>query len=87
MLIKHKRGWEMGEHLATPEALFLNRRAVIGGAAGLVASSFLGGRTALAAGRSILVPGLANRAAALLGRWAPFAADRLMCRMMRRFLD
>ncbi|MCJ2065425.1 protein-methionine-sulfoxide reductase catalytic subunit MsrP [Methylobacterium sp. J-088] len=49
MLIKRKRGWEIPEHLVTPESLFLNRRALIGGAAGLAAGSLLGGRTALAA--------------------------------------
>jgi methionine sulfoxide reductase catalytic subunit len=54
MLIKRKRGWEMPEHLATPEALFLNRRALIGGAAGLAAGSLLGGRGALAAGEAAL---------------------------------
>ncbi len=37
MLIKRRRGWEIPEHLATPEAVFLNRRALIGGAAGLAA--------------------------------------------------
>jgi methionine sulfoxide reductase catalytic subunit len=31
MLIKRRRGWEMRESVATPEALFLNRRELIGG--------------------------------------------------------
>ena len=50
MLIKRRRGWEIPEHLVTPEAVFLNRRALIGGAAGLAAGSLLGGRSVLAAG-------------------------------------
>ncbi len=33
MLIKRRKGWEMPEHLATPEAFFLNRRAMLAGAA------------------------------------------------------
>ena len=44
MWIKRRRGWEIPEHLATPEAVFLNRRALVGGAAGLAATSLLGGR-------------------------------------------
>lgn len=38
MLIKRKRGWEMPEHSATPEAAFLNRRQL---AKGLAAGSIL----------------------------------------------
>ncbi len=33
MLIKSRRGWELPEHLVTPESLFLNRRKFISGAA------------------------------------------------------
>lgn len=44
MFIKRLRGWEMPEHLVTPEAVFLNRRALLGGSAGLAAASLLGGR-------------------------------------------
>ncbi|WP_189051853.1 protein-methionine-sulfoxide reductase catalytic subunit MsrP [Aliidongia dinghuensis] len=44
MLIKRKRGWEMPEREATPEALFLNRRNLLKGAVagGLVAAGGLG---------------------------------------------
>ncbi|WP_375464019.1 protein-methionine-sulfoxide reductase catalytic subunit MsrP [uncultured Methylobacterium sp.] len=49
MLIKRRRGWEIPEPLATPEAVFLNRRALLGGAAGLAAASMLGSRGAWAA--------------------------------------
>ena len=49
MLIRRRRGWEIPEHLATPESVFLNRRALIGGAAGLAAGALLGGRGAVAA--------------------------------------
>ena len=45
MLIKRKRGWEMQEREATPEALFLDRRSLLKGAAagGLLASAGLMG--------------------------------------------
>ncbi|GJD94238.1 protein-methionine-sulfoxide reductase catalytic subunit MsrP [Methylobacterium iners] len=49
MHIRRKRGWEIPEHLATPEAVFLDRRALLGGAAGLAAVSLLDGRAAHAA--------------------------------------
>jgi methionine sulfoxide reductase catalytic subunit len=77
MLIKRKRGWEMAEHLATPEGLFLNRRALIGGAAGLAAGSLLGGRTALAAGEPGLYPAPQNSAYTLDRPVTPerFSAD------------
>ena len=35
MLIKRRRAWEIPEHLATPESVFLSRRALLGGAAGV----------------------------------------------------
>jgi sulfoxide reductase catalytic subunit YedY len=38
MHVIRRRGWEMPEHLATPEHLFFNRRAVLGIAAGAAAS-------------------------------------------------
>jgi len=44
MLIKRLRGWEMPEHLVTPESVFLDRRALLGGSAGLAAAAMLGGR-------------------------------------------
>jgi sulfoxide reductase catalytic subunit YedY len=49
MLIRNRRGWEIPESQATPEAVFLNRRALIGAAAGLAAGSVLGRRSAFAA--------------------------------------
>ena len=45
MNIIHRRGWEIPEHQATPEGVFLNRRALLGAGAGLAAA---------------LVPGLAS---------------------------
>jgi sulfoxide reductase catalytic subunit YedY len=44
MLIKRRRGWEIPESEATPEALFLNRRELIGG------SLAIGGALTLGAG-------------------------------------
>ncbi len=76
MLIKIRRGWEIAESAATPEAVYLNRRALLGrmgGAAGMAAlGSALGVGPALAA-----APG----AAAAAGRFpAPrnpaFVLDR-----------
>lgn len=46
MLIKRKRGWELPDSAATPEAVYLNRRQLIKGAAGgtiLAASALLAG--------------------------------------------
>ena len=37
MHILHRRGWEIPERLATPESVFLNRRAFLGGAVGAAA--------------------------------------------------
>src|SRR5215207_7768752 len=37
MYILHRRGWEIPEHLATPEPVFLNRRAFLGGTVGAAA--------------------------------------------------
>jgi methionine sulfoxide reductase catalytic subunit len=39
--IRRRRGWEVSEHLATPEHLFWNRRAVLGAAAGAAASALM----------------------------------------------
>ena len=39
MLIRNKRSWELPERTATPESVFLNRRALLAGGAGLVASA------------------------------------------------
>lgn len=49
MYIKRSRGWEMPERLATPESVFLNRRALLGRAAGLAATSLVGVEHAFAA--------------------------------------
>ena len=38
MPIIRRRGWEIPEHQATPESVFLNRRAFMGGAAGAAAA-------------------------------------------------
>jgi len=42
MLIKQRRGWEMPEGWATLEAVFLSRRAVVGGGLGLLAGVAVG---------------------------------------------
>ncbi|MFN0190668.1 MAG: protein-methionine-sulfoxide reductase catalytic subunit MsrP [Aestuariivirga sp.] len=42
MQIISKRGWELPEHLVTPEALFFNRRAFLGAAAGAAALGLSG---------------------------------------------
>lgn len=42
MLIRRKSGWEIPEHKVTPEAVFLNRRSLLAGVAG-VALAGLGG--------------------------------------------
>ncbi|HXM31621.1 MAG TPA: protein-methionine-sulfoxide reductase catalytic subunit MsrP [Xanthobacteraceae bacterium] len=41
MHILHRRGWEIPESQATPESIYLNRRALLGGAAALAASAML----------------------------------------------
>ena len=41
MLIRRKRGWEIPEAAATPEALYLSRRDALGAGAALLASSLL----------------------------------------------
>ncbi len=43
MLIKRRKSWEMPERLATPESVFLNRRALIKGAGAIAAAAFVGG--------------------------------------------
>lgn len=78
MLIKRRRGWEIPDHLATPEAVFLDRRTLIGGAAGLAAGSLLGGRAAwAAAGDQALYPAPQNPAYTLDRPLTPerFSAD------------
>lgn len=40
MLIKRRFGWEIPEHKVTPEAVFLNRRAVLAGLAGTAMAGF-----------------------------------------------
>lgn len=41
MLIKIAKGWELPESLATPEAVFVNRRALLAGAGSIAAASAL----------------------------------------------
>jgi len=60
MHIKRRRGWEIPEHLATPEAIFLSRRSLLGGAAGLVAASAFGRNAAQA--EDALYPAKRNEA-------------------------
>jgi sulfoxide reductase catalytic subunit YedY len=43
MLIKRPRRWELPEHEATPESVFLNRRTLLTGTAGLIGAAALGG--------------------------------------------
>ncbi|KQO42942.1 MULTISPECIES: protein-methionine-sulfoxide reductase catalytic subunit MsrP [unclassified Methylobacterium] len=64
MYIKRRSGWEMPERLATPESVFLNRRALLGGAAGLAATSLVGVEGAFAAAdpTSGLYPAARNEA-------------------------
>jgi sulfoxide reductase catalytic subunit YedY len=38
MHVIHRRGWEIREHQATPEGVYLNRRALLGAAAGAAAT-------------------------------------------------
>ncbi|UMY18282.1 protein-methionine-sulfoxide reductase catalytic subunit MsrP [Methylobacterium organophilum] len=49
MQIRHRRGWEIPERLATPESVFLDRRSLLGGAAGLSLAAWLGDGAARAA--------------------------------------
>jgi len=76
MLIRQRRTWEIPERLATPEAVFLNRRALIGGAAGLMAASWLGDGPARAAGGETgLYPARRNEAFVLDRALTPEAAS------------
>ena len=43
MLVPRRRGWEIPESEATPEAAYLSRRAIIAGGAGLIGGALLGG--------------------------------------------
>ncbi|MFZ5672304.1 MAG: protein-methionine-sulfoxide reductase catalytic subunit MsrP [Pseudomonadota bacterium] len=42
MLIKHRLGWELSEHLVTPESLFLNRRTLLAGLTGAALAGLTG---------------------------------------------
>src|ERR1700730_19108949 len=44
MPILHRRGWEIPESQATPESIYLSRRALLGGAGALAASAMLPSR-------------------------------------------
>ena len=68
MLIPRKRGWELPEHAATPEAAFLDRRALLGGAFGAAVATALGGSAQAAAPKdptADLYPAKRNEAYAL----------------------
>ena len=43
MHVIHRRGWEIPEHCATPESVFLSRRAVLGAGAGIAAAALVPG--------------------------------------------
>ena len=79
MQIGRKRAWEMPEHLATPESVFLDRRSLLGGAAGLAAASLTGTDAALAAAdpTADLYPAKRNEAYTLDRALTPekFSAD------------
>lgn len=49
MHVTRRHGWEIPEHRATPEGVFLDRRALLGGAAGLAVASLLAPGRAFAA--------------------------------------
>ena len=49
MHIVRRRGWQLPEHLATPEHLFINRRMLVGAAAGTIATD--GARSPSGSGR------------------------------------
>lgn len=65
MLIKQRRAWDLPERLATPESVFLNRRALLGGAGGVIAGSLLGGHPLAAATGEGLYPAPRNESYAL----------------------
>src|SRR5262249_26156727 len=44
MHVTRRRGWELPEHAATPERLFLDRRSLLGAAATVAAAAVLAGR-------------------------------------------
>jgi methionine sulfoxide reductase catalytic subunit len=46
MSIRRPRIWELPEHEATPETVFLNRRSLLAGTAGLIGAAALGGPAA-----------------------------------------
>lgn len=56
MRIIRRRGWEIPDRLITPEAVFLNRRTVLGGAAALAGASIAGGRARAAETPTITDP-------------------------------
>ena len=43
MHVIHRRGWEIPEKQATPESVFLNRRALLGAGAGIAATALVPG--------------------------------------------
>ena len=79
MLIRNRRTWEIPEREATPEHIFLNRRAFMAGSAA-VAATGLGLRAAAAAGdatdpSAALYPAKRNPAFAITGDVTPEAVN------------
>ena len=58
MLTRTKRSWEIDECAVTPEAVYLSRRAALGGIGGGLALAALAGREALAADEVLVAPEL-----------------------------
>ena len=60
MLIRRRRGWEMPESEATPEAVFLDRRRLLAGGLGLAGAAIAGGRAHAADPTADLYPARRN---------------------------
>ncbi|GJE19116.1 protein-methionine-sulfoxide reductase catalytic subunit MsrP [Methylobacterium marchantiae] len=79
MYIKRHRTWNLPERFATPESIFLNRRSIFGGAAGLAVTSLIGTEDAFAAAdpKGGLYPAARNEAYSLDRPLTPekFSAD------------
>lgn len=62
MLIRKMRGWEIPEHHATPEHIFLTRRALLGAGAGLIGAGALPAQAQTADPSAALYPAKRNPA-------------------------
>ncbi|MBA4788185.1 MAG: protein-methionine-sulfoxide reductase catalytic subunit MsrP [Pseudomonadota bacterium] len=60
MLIRKMRGWEIPEHRATPEHIFLSRRALLGAGAGLIGAGVLPAQAQSADPSAALYPAKRN---------------------------